>query len=86
VGSSKKLFGKKLEEYKNLLDLNKFQQDVLIGTILGDANIRVLQKDAFLTVSHGEKQVDYVFWKYKIFQNWVLTKPREEFRRYYKKT
>lgn len=84
MGSSKNLFGKKLVEYKNLLTLIGFQQDVLIGTILGDGNIRILKKEAFLTVSHGEKQKDYVFWKYGVFRNWVLTKPREETRLYYK--
>lgn len=84
MGSSKKLFGKKLEAYKTQLKLSKFQHDVLIGSILGDGNIRVLGKEAFLTISHSEKQMKYVFWKYKIFQNWVLTKPRKEFRKYYK--
>jgi hypothetical protein len=84
VGSSKNLSGKKLVEYKNLLALTKNQQDVLIGTILGDGNIRILKKEASLTVSHGEKQSDYVFWKYSVFRDWVLTKPRKETRQYYK--
>ena len=84
MGSSKNLSGKKLVEYKNLLALSKDQQDVLVGTILGDGNIRILKKEAFLTVSHSEKQKDYVFWKYNIFRNWVLTKPRKEVRQYYK--
>lgn len=85
MGSSKNLSGKKLVEYKNLLALSKDQQDILIGTILGDGNIRILKKEAFLTVSHGEKQKDYVFWKYNFFRSWVLTKPRKEVRQYYKK-
>jgi hypothetical protein len=84
VGSSKKLSGKRLVEYKNLLTLSKDQQDVLIGTILGDGNIRILKKEALLTVSHCEKQSDYVFWKYNVFRNWVLTQPRKEIRKYYK--
>ena len=84
MGSSKNLVGKELIKYKTLLNLNKIQEEVLIGSVLGDANIRILQKEAFLTFSHSEKQVDYVFWKYKVFQNWVLTKPREEKRIYYK--
>ena len=84
MGSSKKLLGKRLVEYKNLLTLSEFQQDVLIGTILGDGNIRILKKEALLTVSHSGKQKDYVFWKYDVFRNWVLTKPREEIRLYYK--
>ena len=84
MGSSKKLYGRELVKYKKSLDLNKSQRDVLLGSILGDANVRMLKKQAFLTFSHNEKQVDYVFWKYKNFRDWVLTKPREEIRKYYK--
>ena len=76
--------GKKLVEYKNSLVLTKYQQDILIGLILGDANIRILKKEAFLTFSHGEKQYKYLFWKYEMFHNWVLSKPRREIRKYYK--
>lgn len=84
MGSSRKLIGKVLTEYKKSLELTPEQKDVLIGSILGDGNIRILKKQAFLTISHSEKQLEYVWWKYKIFQNWVLTKPRKEIRKYYK--
>lgn len=46
--------------------------------------LKINKREAFLTVSHSEKQKDYVFWKYGIFRNWVLTKPRKEVRYYYK--
>lgn len=84
MGSSKKFTGKLLESYKESLTFTKTQQDVLIGTVLGDGSIRFFKKGAILTISHSEKQIDYVLWKYKIFQNWVLTKPKKEVRMYYK--
>lgn len=84
MGSSKKLSGKLLESYKSRLTLTKYQQDVLIGTVLGDGYIRFFKKGASLTVSHSEKQLDYVLWKYEVFHDWVLTKPQKEVRKYYK--
>ncbi|MBL7036691.1 hypothetical protein ISR94_02485 [Candidatus Microgenomates bacterium] len=84
MGSSKKLSGKLLESYKSTLALTKFQQDVLVGTVLGDANIRFFKKGANLTISHSEKQLDYVLWKYDVFRDWVLTEPKRGVREYYK--
>lgn len=84
MGSSKKFTGKLLESYRKSLILTKQQQDVLIGTVLGDASIRFFKKGAILTISHAEKQLDYVLWKYKVFHDWVLTKPKKEVRIYYK--
>lgn len=84
MGSSRKLVGTVLSEYKKSLNLTPRQQDVLIGSILGDGNLRILKKEAFLTISHSEKQLKYVNWKYEVFRDWVLTEPREESRVYYK--
>ena len=84
MGSSKRLIGKALAEYKTSLMLTSVQKDVLIGSILGDGNLRILKQNAFLTVSHSEKQKDYVLWKYNLFKKWVLTYPRQEKREYYK--
>lgn len=84
MGSSRKLIGKALGEYKKLLFLTPIQKDILVGSILGDGNLRILKKEACLTISHGENQVEYLRWKYKIFQDWVLTEPRRELRKYYK--
>lgn len=84
MGSSRNLVGNVLTEYKESLVLTPEQKDVLIGSVLGDGNIRILKKQACLTISHSEKQKEYVWWKYKIFQNWVLTKPRKEIRKYHK--
>lgn len=84
MGSSWKLVRNTLREYKHSLTLTDRQRSLIIGSILGDGNLRILKRHAFLTVSHSEKQKEYVWWKYKILQNWILTKPREEERRYNK--
>jgi len=84
VGSSWNITGKSLEAYKKRLELTDVQRDILIGSVLGDGNLRVLKRHALLTISQGERQADYVLWKYTIFRNWVLTEPRREIRIYYK--
>lgn len=40
------------------------EKGIILGTILGDAHIRMLKTDARLEVGHSEKQKDYLFWKY----------------------
>ncbi|MBI5732607.1 hypothetical protein HY967_01450 [Candidatus Jorgensenbacteria bacterium] len=62
---------------------SQHQLDVIIGSLLGDARLecRSIGKrnpiTARLRVHHGEKQKEYVFWKYKILKNFVGEEPRE---------
>lgn len=84
MGSFQYLSGKRLEEYKRELCLNTEQVSVLVGSTLGDANLRIMKSHAIFTCEHSSIQKDYVFWKYGIFKNWVLTPPREESRKYHK--
>ncbi len=59
------------------------QFDVIIGSLLGDARLECRSIGlrhpitARLRVHHGEKQKEYVFWKYQILENLVVRKPRE---------
>lgn len=59
------------------------QFDVIIGSLLGDARLECRSIGlrspiaARLRVHHGEKQKEYVFWKYKILENLVLKGPQE---------
>ena len=59
------------------------QLDVVIGSLLGDACLECRSigvrspVTARFRVHHGDKQKDYVFWKYKILENLVLKEPRE---------
>ncbi|MFA5877733.1 MAG: LAGLIDADG endonuclease [Candidatus Paceibacterota bacterium] len=59
------------------------QLDVIIGSLLGDARLECRSIGlrnpitARLRVHHGEKQKEYVFWKYKALQNLTLKMPQE---------
>ena len=59
------------------------QRAFAIGTILGDANLELnwSKTNYKLRFAHSEKQKDYILWKYRNLEEWVLTKPR-----YYAKT
>lgn len=56
----------------------KLQKAVLIGCLLGDGNAEISweSKNYRLKIEHSVKQKEYVFWKYEIFKDWVLTKPK----------
>lgn len=59
------------------------QFDVIIGSLLGDARLECRSIGfkhpitARFRVHHGEKQKDYVFWKYEILKDFVLKEPKE---------
>jgi hypothetical protein len=59
------------------------QFGVIIGSLLGDARLECRSAGlrnpvtARLRVHHGEKQKEYVFWKYKVLKNLVLKAPRK---------
>lgn len=78
--------GKKLEKYKARLQLSKTQKALIIGSVLGDGNLRIpgRNQQANFIVDHSVKQKDYVFWKYKIMKEWVLTSPRQLMRIYHR--
>ena len=58
--------------------ISEFQKQVIIGCVLGDGRLecRSKNKTARLRIHHGEKQKDYLFWKYKIFKNIVNSEPK----------
>ena len=59
------------------------QLDVIIGSLLGDARLECRSKGirasytARFRVHHGNKQKEYVWWKYEILKDLVSSKPRE---------
>jgi hypothetical protein len=59
------------------------QLDVIIGSLLGDACLECRSIGlrspitARFRVHHGERQKEYVFWKYEVLQDLVLKAPRE---------
>ena len=82
----KQLSGKTLKKYKEELRLSENQRALVIGSILGDGNLRIVgrNREANLIIDHGEEQKDYLFWKYKIMKEWTLTLPKKLSRVYHK--
>ncbi|MDO9581032.1 MAG: LAGLIDADG endonuclease [Bacteroidales bacterium] len=75
-----------LEAYKENLCLKPEQRHLMIGMLLGDGYMRLPGRShhANLTVEHGEKEKEYLEWKYEQLKEWVLTPPRSVSRIYYK--
>lgn len=59
------------------LPMSDIQKAVTIGSILGDGNLSCnwSKTNYRLKISHSVKQSEYIFWKYEIFKDFVLTKP-----------
>ena len=55
--------------------LNQSQKEVMYGSILGDGYLRSTGHGSYsLVFTHGEKQLEYLKWKYDIFEQFVTTK------------
>lgn len=80
--------GKALREYKRSLKLNDFQKQLMVGSMLGDGNLRIVgrNREAHFTVDHSEHQQAYVLWKYEVMREWVTTPPKVLTRVYHKDT
>ena len=66
--------------------LTKEENDILIGSLLGDGCLRIMGRCKFpaFSVSHSEGQKDYVFWKHEKLKKWIKTPPWREERVYHK--
>jgi len=84
VGSywKNKKLQKKWIPIKQRLQLSSMQESVLIGSLLGDGTLRLGKKaiNVNFKAEHGLKQKDYLWWKYKVFRNWVFTEPKLSYR------
>jgi len=80
------LSGIKLGLYKKEVQLDSIEWELAVGAILGDGNLRFVRKNrqANLIVDHGIGQKDYVLWKYRLMERWVMTPPKELYRVYHK--
>lgn len=58
--------------------LSSTQHEILIGSLLGDGTLRKQgsRTNALLEVNHSVAHKDYVDWKYRHFQSYVLTPPK----------
>jgi len=58
------------------LRLTRQQNDVLIGTLLGDGCLELNGSKVRLRIDHSEKQKEYVEWKHHVLANFAAGKPR----------
>ena len=57
--------------------LSDYQREVLIGTLLGDGSLNSdgWSKNYRLNITQGDKQKDYLFWKFEGFRNCCVSSP-----------
>ena len=67
---------------ENLFVFTKEQHSLIFGSLLGDGTMRMGKgsKNANFKVEQGLDQKEYVFWKYHILKNFVITKPNVSYR------
>ncbi|MEO5646602.1 MAG: hypothetical protein ABIO57_00005 [Candidatus Paceibacterota bacterium] len=83
VGSlESKYWNKKMISLKKEMQLTPMQRSFIIGSMLGDATMRIGEKakNANFKIDHCLEQKEYVFWKYEILKNLVLTPPQMSYR------
>lgn len=87
----KKLSNIKLGDYilTNEIEINKIQEQIVLGSLLGDANVQIVKprqkpniknvknQTARIKFVHGHKQKQYLNWKYQLLKNHVNTKPKK---------
>jgi len=70
-----------VKEWRVLLEKNpRFlltdeQQDLIIGSTLGDANIRQRDKNCSFRVAHSKKQEEYLILKYNLLKEFTINVP-----------
>ncbi len=69
----KELLNWKINLEKNpLLLISQEQHDLIIGSTMGDANIRNRGKNCLFRVGHSRKQKKYLEWKYNILNEFIF--------------
>lgn len=58
------------------MQLTKKQQDIIIGSLLGDGCLERNGNHVRLRIGHGAVQKEYLFWKYKELKNLSTGTPR----------
>ena len=71
-------YSTEIRALKKKLRLSDYQKSIIIGGILGDIHLEPnwSKTNYKLSINQCVKQKSYVMWKYKIFNDWVLTKPK----------
>lgn len=71
-------WSREIREMQHKSNLTFVQENVLIGTILGDGSLieNVGRKNYRLQIEQCIKQKEYVLWKYQIFKEWTVGEPK----------
>ena len=66
-----------IRNLRNAFSLNNEQKSILIGSLLGDANLNCdgWSRNYRLQFSQGNNQKDYLFWKFNAFRNCCASDP-----------
>jgi hypothetical protein len=65
--------------YKASLTLTQEQRDIIVGSCLGDLNIR--QIGNYSRLVFDQKNKEYLFHLYDVFKEWVRTPPAERLQK-----
>ena len=76
---------KRAQKARNL-QLTKEQQEIVIGTLLGDGYLDATTRGFALRINHGIMQKAYVDWKYQKLKVFTNSPPRQSARSYYFRT
>ena len=65
-------------ELRKSLSLSAVQKSALLGSLLGDGCLitNPSMTNYRLQIEQSDKQKEYIFWKYEIFKNFVLSPPK----------
>lgn len=71
-------WSKAIRKLQKRSKLTSFQKEVLIGTLLGDGSLEAnaYGKNFRLKIEHEKRHESYVEWKYHVFREWSLSKPK----------
>lgn len=71
-------WSREIRELQKSSKLTPFQKEVLVGSLLGDGHLsaNAYGKNYRFQVVHMKEHKGYVDWKYEIFKNWCISKPK----------
>ena len=71
-------YSTEIRNLKKRLTLSHLQKAVIVGSILGDGTLlpNWSKTNYKLRMRQSIKQKEYILWKYKIFKDWTLQKPK----------
>lgn len=63
--------------------LTEYQQNILTGTLLGDAHLKKIteNENSMLEITRSDKDKGYIFWQYEAFKDFCNKEPRQTLKR-----